>query len=198
MKLYYSINSPYARKCRVVVFETKLENRIKWQLVDPHQNPPELLAANPLGKVPTLVTGSGNALCDSTVICEYLDNESQCGLYPAGKERFKALALAAIADGMTDMAVELILQKRRPKDQQWPDWIAKREQGIIRAAAVVEKQMEGRETPLNIGHITLACALAYVDFRHPEVAWRNANPRLADWVDAFKQRPSMQATLPAA
>ena len=47
---------------------------------------------------------------------------------------------------------------------------------------------------VDIGDITLAVALGYLDFRFPDVDWRAARPDLARWFAAFDARPSMIAT----
>jgi glutathione S-transferase len=48
----------------------------------------------------------------------------------------------------------------------------------------------------DLGDITLASALAYLDFRLPEIAWRCAHRTLAAWLDEVGRRPSMQVTAP--
>src|SRR5689334_21871621 len=107
MKLFYSINSPYARKCRVVTLEKGLANKVEFVKVDPWDNPPELLAVNPLGRIPALIAENGMALCESPVICEYLDTLSaKPKLIPVNvEERMQVLGLAALADGIMDDAV---------------------------------------------------------------------------------------------
>ena len=74
---------------------------------NPHNSPAALLAANPLSKVPCLMTDDGVALFDSPVICEYLDSlEGAPPVFPrAGPARWKALKLQAIGDGIMDAAV---------------------------------------------------------------------------------------------
>ena len=56
MKLFSSNASPYARKVRVVIAEKNLGSLVEEVVVDIYADPAELLAANPLGKVPALVT----------------------------------------------------------------------------------------------------------------------------------------------
>ena len=58
MKLFYSPNSPYARKARVIIREKNLSS-IEEISVMPTENPPELWAVNPLGTVPALATDDG-------------------------------------------------------------------------------------------------------------------------------------------
>ena len=196
MKLFGSINSPYARKCRIVVRE-KAIGGVEEIMVNAMEAAPELLAVNPLGKVPALLCDDGTALCDSTVILEYLDslNTSPRLIPEAGKPRFDVLSLAALADGVMDMAVEWIIQTRQPAEKQWPHWIERRRVAILRAAALMEQHtlLEG---PITLAHINVACALAYLDFRHPTANWRDTNPRLVRFLDGFNMRPSMRDTAP--
>jgi hypothetical protein len=52
MKLFYNRPSPYARKVLVFIHEKKLADAVDLVAVDPWTDPPELLAATPLAKVP--------------------------------------------------------------------------------------------------------------------------------------------------
>ena len=49
----------------------------------------------------------------------------------------------------------------------------------------------------SIGHIALGVALGYIDFRFPELAWRDGHPRLAAWYETFKARRSVVMNEPA-
>jgi hypothetical protein len=48
----------------------------------------------------------------------------------------------------------------------------------------------------NIATITLGCALGYLDFRTPQLAWREGRGTLSQWYESFAARKSMQATVP--
>ena len=74
MKLIYSPTSPYARKVRTVIIEKQLENQVDMVNLAPADLPQELLIANPLSRVPTLIRDNGAPLIDSPFICEYLDS----------------------------------------------------------------------------------------------------------------------------
>ncbi len=199
MKLFCSVNSPYARKCRVVLREKSIQDCAEIS-VNSLENPPELLAVNPLGKVPALVTREGLSLCDSTVILEYLDglNDTPRLIPQTQAARIDVLALAALADGVMDLAVEWIIQNRRASHEQWPDWIERRKQAIMRSLAVIAENPLLQQEALTLAHINVACALAYLDFRHPTLAWRGAYPALVAFLDRFSQRDSMKQTAPAA
>ena len=133
MKLFYSPNSPYARKCRVVALEKGVA--LEQVAVDISTDPPELLKVNPLGKIPALVTDDGLNICDSPVICEYLDTLGKAeALTPEGGiQRIGVLNMAAIADGIMDAAVACVLESRRPAEKQWDGWY-KRQHGKIERA----------------------------------------------------------------
>ena len=45
----------------------------------------------------------------------------------------------------------------------------------------------------SIGHIALGVALGYIDFRFPELNWRDGHPKLAAWHKTFEARPSVKA-----
>lgn len=68
MKLFYSPTSPYARKVLVTALEKGVGERLDVVQCDPHGGEPQLLAANPMSRVPTPVLHDGSALFDSPVI----------------------------------------------------------------------------------------------------------------------------------
>ena len=75
MKLLYTINSPYARKIRIVAAEKHIDIKLEEVVLSDPDCP--VKQYNPLGKVPVLVLGDDNdSLYDSRVIAEYLDNRT--------------------------------------------------------------------------------------------------------------------------
>ena len=83
MKLHYSPASPYVRKVMVCAIARGIGGLLEKVSTNPHQSPADLLADNPLSKVPALVTKDGTAIYDSPVICEYLDTiGSAAPLFP--------------------------------------------------------------------------------------------------------------------
>lgn len=201
MKLRFSPTSPYVRKVAVTAIETGLDDRIERVETNVWDPATDIFEANPLGKVPALVTDDGAVLCDSPLICEYLDSLSDGDkLIPAtGPERWRALELQALADGIMDAAVARTIETRmRPEALRWDGWLERQRDKIAKAADLLERdaaagRLDGQVT---LGSIALGCALAYVDFRFAEDGWRNGRPKLAAWFETFSQRPSMQATRP--
>lgn len=192
MKLYYIRPSPYGRKVLVVAHEKGLLDRLELIQTDPWVDPPDLLAFSPIGKVPVLVTDDGGVITESAIISEYLDG---IGIGPRLIEgdRISVLARAAVAQGLTDAAFAIVIERRRPADRQWTSWIDRQRRAAERTLARVRKPDGAR---FDLGDITLACGLAYLDFRLPEVEWRRTYPPLAEWLDEVNRRASMQATVP--
>lgn len=197
MKLYFSPTSPYVRKVIVMAMELDLDTRLERIAVNPWTAPDALTADNPLSKVPTLLTDDGLVLYDSPVICEYLDSlNSGTRLIPlAGKARWNALRLQALGDGLLDAAVALRLEGMREAVQRSADWQALQRATINRALTSLATEVADWPAKLDIGQISVACALGYLDFRFPEVDWQAAHPALARWYAAFASRPSMQASV---
>lgn len=202
MKLYWSPRSPFARKVMIFAHETGLAGRIECvpTLVVMSRPNRELMHTNPLGKIPTLVTDEGRVLYDSLVICEYLDSLHRGPrLFPAaGAARWDTLRRHALANNMLDSLVLWRNEELRPQPQQSAELCAAFDLKIRNAVAFIEREADDLAAiPVDIGHLTLGCALGYIDFRFPQLAWREGNARLAAWYAAFAQRPSMQRTLPA-
>lgn len=202
MKLRYSPTSPYVRKVMVVALETGVAERIERipTMVAPTKPNEEVARENPLVKVPALTTDDGLVLYDSPVICEYLDTlHDGPKLFPAsGKARWLALRQQALGDGILDAAILGRYEILRPKEYQWQDWLDAQMRKVRGALAALEMEAEAGDLggPLTIGHITIACALGYLDFRYASEAWRTKHRRLAVWADEVAERKSIQLTVP--
>lgn len=199
MKLHWSPRSPFVRKVMIVAHERGVVGRIAClrtvaATAKPHA---ELMADNPLSKIPTLVLDDGAVLYDSPVICEYLDAlDGAPKLFPRDpKARMTALRRQALGDGFLDMMVLLRDEKMRehPSERHVASTVARRNAVL----ASLEREAESlTTTPFGIGHIAIGCALSYLDFRFAEDNWRKGHLRLANWHAAFAARPSVRATQP--
>jgi len=198
VKMYHSPASPYARKVRICALARGLDTRIELVPCNPNESPAVLLAENPLSKIPTLITDDGVALFDSPVICEYLDSLGDAlPMFPAhGAARWRALKLQAMGDGIMDACVPRRGELAKPKE-------AGRDALIARWRAAVERTLDALEAELphksvDIGTITVACALGYLDFRFLQEPWRETRPKLAGWFETFSQDKAVAATVPRA
>jgi glutathione S-transferase len=180
--------SPYGRKVKIATALKGLKDRIEAVQVDanPLDNP-EITRANPLGKIPALVIDGDTAIFDSHVICEYLDSLAPAPvLFPkSGVERMRTLTLGSLCDGILDAALLLVYEKRfRPEEKWHPPWQQRQQGKIDRSLDFLERSPPAWGASPDYGHLTLACALGYLDFRH-EGKWRAGHSGLVAWLDEF-------------
>jgi len=199
MKLHWSSRSPYVRKVMVFAHECGLASRIDCERTLVAMTKPNagLLPVNPTGKIPTLVLDDGSALYDSAVICEYLDSlHDRPKLFPpSGPARWTALRRHALGSNLLDNLVLWRNEVLRPPQQQSPETLAAFELKVRNAVAALDREADALAAdPPGIGHVAIACALGYIDFRFAQLGWRDGNARIARWYDAFVQRPSMVDT----
>lgn len=198
MKLHFSPASPYVRKVMACAILRRIDHLIETVPTNPHASPPDLLADNPLSKVPCLVTEAGVALFDSPVICEYLDSLGEAPpLVPAGFEaRIAALRQQAMADGILDAAVGRRMQQSQPQDEGRQAWDARQKAAVERTLGVLEREADRLAGGFTIGSVAVGCALGYLDFRFGAEPWREAHPRLAAWFEGVSGEPAMARTVP--
>ena len=196
MKLAYSPNSPYVRKCVVLAIQRGIDKQMKLWTVG--TTDPALLKVNPLSKVPTLVLDDGTALYDSPVICEYLDSIGDGPkMFPAtGPARWKALRQEALGDGILDATQPRRREIALPQDEGRQTYIALQQGKVKAALAVLEAEADSLGMLTNIGEITIACALGYMDFRYPNEPWRPGHPKLEAWYAKVSVMPAMTRTVP--
>jgi glutathione S-transferase len=200
MRLWFNPASPFARKVRIVAREAGLAGRIEEIsiMVSPVKPHGELARENPLVKIPALSTEQGT-LYDSAVICEYLDSlHGGKPMFPrSGAERWQALRLQALGDGILDAAVLMRYENAvRPQALQWSEWVAGQLGKVRGGLDALEKECAGWGDRFGIGQVTAACVLGYLDFRFPEEAWRKTHPALEKWYSKVEQRSSVLATVP--
>ena len=201
MKLFWSSRSPFVRKVMLVAHETGTDDRIECvrTLVAPTKPNSEVMAANPLNKLPTLLLDDGRALYDSRVIAEYLDSlHSRPRLFPSDPgARFEALRLQALADGVLDFLLVGLSERVRPPEQQSPDLLAALAVKFTAAFDQLEREAGASllaGAALTIGHIAVAAVCGYADFRYAAADWRTGRPQLTAWHARFALRPSYRAT----
>ncbi|HEY0102752.1 MAG TPA: glutathione S-transferase N-terminal domain-containing protein [Brevundimonas sp.] len=197
MKLYITPPSPYARKCRIVVREKGLADRVEEIVADPYANAPELLASNPIVQVPTLIADDGLPVNDSPVICEYLDAiGTGPRLLPAeGPERLRVRRLETQANAALEMGVKLLLELRRPEAERSPSWIERWTTNMGRALDVLEAAQPD-PARLDMGVITAGVAVRWIGFRHPGFDLAAGRPGLMALSTALEARPSFADTQP--
>jgi glutathione S-transferase len=203
MKLIGSITSPYVRKVRAVMAEKKLDYVLVPE--DVWSDTTHISELNPLGKVPCLIMEGGEAVFDSRVIVEYVDTLSPVGkLIPsAGRERAEVKTWEALADGLLDAAILARLEaiwKHRPAEQRSQAWIDYQLNKVRTAVTAMSAGLGDRSycvgNHLSLADIAVGCALSYLDFRFPDMDWRNRAPNLGRLLEKLMQRPSFIDTQP--
>jgi glutathione S-transferase len=200
MKLIAALASPYSRKVRIVLAEKKIEYEfIIENPGDPATRVPEY---NPLGKIPVLILDDNTTLFDSRVIVEYLDHASPVGrLIPDDtRARIQTRRWEALADGCTDAANAVVVEKRRAADKQSAEWIVRQQGKIDRALKVMSEEL-GNRTWCSGDHYSLAdiavgCALGYLDMRLPDTQWRRDYQNLEKLAEKLNKRPSFVDSAP--
>lgn len=207
MKLFWTPASPFVRKVMVAAIELGLRDRIEihptyW----PHEwadrtiaFEPEFIAANPVGRIPTLVTDDAVALIESNWICEHLQSlvEQPVLLPRCGGARWQCLRLLGIADGALEAMIARRAELLREDASRSMQFVGKQRDRIARCLDALEKEIGALEGELTLAQISAGVACSYMDFRYPADDWRKVRPALARWYEPFAARPSMQQTMPA-
>ena len=147
----------------------------------------------------------GEAVFDSRVIVEYLDTRSPVSrLIPEpSRERIEVRTWESLADGLIDAAILARLERTwngRTEGERSQAW-------IDRQLGKVDASLEAISTGLadkpwctgihmSLADIAVGCALGYLDFRFPDIAWRREHGNLARLADKLNARPSFVDTRP--
>ncbi len=200
MKLLYTLNSPYARKVRIVA----LEKHIELDLQEVVLADPDCIVKNhnPLGKVPVLVLADGDSVYDSRVIVEYLDNHAPgTHLIPTdNSSKIWVRRWEALADGVCDAAVSAMLEGRKPLEQQSQANIDKQLDKVTRGLEVLNLDITKKKWCVNetfsLADIALGCTLGYLDLRYKHLNWQDKYVNLARHYSLLVKRPSFKLTMP--
>jgi glutathione S-transferase len=201
MKLIGSLVSPYVRKVRVVMAEKKLDYQL---ILEDVWSPDTLIQqSNPLGKVPCLLMEDGGAMFDSRVIVEYLDTLTPVGklIPPHGRERAEVKSWEALADGVSDAAILVRLEKtQRPEKLRSDAWVARQMEKVNAGLAAMSSGLGDASfcsgNHLTLADISVACTLGWLSFRFPEISWREDYVNLSKLFDKLAERPSFKDSLP--
>ncbi len=202
MKLIGSLTSPYVRKVRIVLAEKRLDFQLELENV---WKSDRILASNPLGKVPCLVMEGGESIYDSRVIVEYVDTLSPVGkLIPANsRERALVRTLEALADGLLDASILARLEQTwdgRSDEQRSTAWVDRQMSRVTSSLRGLGRALGERPyfmgTQLTLADIACGCALGYLDFRFPQIDWREKHPNLERLAEKLNARPSFVDTAP--
>ncbi|MSQ53122.1 MAG: glutathione S-transferase [Betaproteobacteria bacterium] len=201
MKLYLNKTSPYARLSLVTAIEAGIAEKIEKIWIEPWDDAPELLALNPLGKIPVLLTETGTPLMESACICDFLIARARrADLLPLPEDlaaREDALRRVALGRASMDCAFGAVIERRfnNGKDTSLSlRWL----RALPRAALELERIASSRELPSlpDLGDLAIAVAFDYTRFRLAEIEWKKTAPALGRLVEHVCNRPAMQSTRP--
>jgi glutathione S-transferase len=192
------------RKVRVVMAEKKLDFQF---VLEDVWTSDAIRASNPLGKVPCLVMEGGEAVFDSRVIVEYLDTLSPVGklIPPAGRQRVEVRTWEALADGLLDAAILARLENHwagRTPEQRSPAWVERQMKSVHGALKAMSQGLGEKPfcagNQFSLADVAVGCALGYLDFRFPQIDWRDEYPNLKKLNDKLATRQSFVDTAPPA
>ncbi|WP_244849844.1 glutathione S-transferase family protein [Caballeronia sp. SL2Y3] len=199
MILIGQYDSPFVRRVAIALtlYDMAFEHR-PWSVFG---DADKIAPFNPLIRVPTLVLDSGDALIESAMILDYLDEQAGPGralIASAGPARREALKVCALATGLADKAVALVYERvlHKEKSQAWVDRCTGQ---VERVLDVLQADRAARPTPYwfgdSIGHadIAVACALRFAREAHPQVFAQTRWPSLIGHADRCETLPVFNA-----
>lgn len=196
MKLYCTVNSPYARRIRLAVREAGLRDRVEEADIHPLvDNVDQVLAHGPGGKVPLLLTDAGTPIAESRAIAHYLHDLSGGKLYPSDPTALEqTLEIEGIASVLLDSTFGRNRENRREPALRSAAFMDTENRRVARCYDALEERIGNLGERFDMGAISVLTALAYADYRMPGDAWRDTHPKLAAWFEGLQSRPSVAET----
>jgi glutathione S-transferase len=197
-KLLYSGPSPYSAKVRAVAAYAGMP--MDEVAVDTNADPQVLLASNPLGKIPTLVTDDGEAVFDSRAITQYLNRLSGGKLLPRNAaKRLEAERLEALADGICDCLLVIMYERRfRPEEKIHQPWIDRQWEKATRGLDAIGASPPKLPKSIHVGHIAVRAMIGYLDLRFAG-KWEKGRAKLKRWAARFDDKfPELAVLMPSA
>lgn len=195
-KLLYAPASPYSAKVRMAAAHAGID--LDAEIVDTKPQPDNLTSANPLGKIPVVITDDGESVFDSRAIVQWLNRESKNALLPrSGPKRLEAERLEALADGLCDCLLAHVYERRfRPEEIVHQPWLDMQWQKVERVLDALNAQPPNLPKKITAGHIAIRAALGYLDLRFSG-QWERGRTRLKRWPARFDAKfPDLQQFLP--
>ncbi len=196
--ILYSPPSPYSAKVRMAAAWCGIAAEAR--AVTAADEPADLLAANPLGKIPVLIGDDGESAFDSRVITQQLNRLSGGRLFPRKAERrLEAEKLEALADGINDCLLVIVYEHRsRPQEKVHQPWLDKQWRKVTRALDHLEASPPRLVKKADGGVIALRATLGYLALRF-EGQWERGRPKLKRWIKRFDERfPELTVLTPTA
>tara|TARA_Y100001936_G_scaffold251285_1_gene306714 strand:+ start:717 stop:1325 length:609 start_codon:yes stop_codon:yes gene_type:complete len=198
MKLFYTVTSPIARKCRIIARELNLIDKIEEVITTTRSEDALIMKNNPNGMVPTLETDEGFNIVESMAICNYLEKQSNNREFiPQDEKKYwQIYALDSIASQTLESIVSRARERiYKPEEFHYPDGI-KHEQGRAeRTLDLLEKQAPDYANTFNKLHVTIGLCGLVLDNVFPHEEWKNNRPNLTKVYESFMKRNSFIQTI---
>lgn len=197
-QLFLSQRSPFARRIRLAL--ERLDLPFTEKPVNVFEENPELLAANPLGMVPTLMTPEGRALFDSATILEYLDDLTG-KIWPKDfHARTEMRQAATLAEGIIQSSV-LFFQETKMHEVPSPTWTKDHYQTMeltLKHIACTPSHLWIQNGELTQAGWDLAVAIEYLALRIPELKWQELAPAISNVLTIARENSDFCQTSPKA
>ncbi|WP_148252146.1 glutathione S-transferase N-terminal domain-containing protein [Aidingimonas lacisalsi] len=197
MELFLNATSPYARVVRIVVLEKGLSHAVTLRCCDPWADDAPLLAVNPVGRVPALVTDEGVTLSESSLIAQYLDSVGNGDSLLPPSRLSETLHLAGLGQGLMDAAFTTVIARKHQGNEADDTVLGRRRRRAIeRTLDQLEREVDDTALPgaTALGEIVVTVALDYLSFRLPDLDWSWSRSQLREWHDHVARRESFQRT----
>lgn len=204
MKLIGNYLSPYTR--RVAISLTALEIPFEIDLLSPFNRPGPVREHNPLIRIPTLVLDNGEALFESHVILDAIDQivGPKRSLTPCqGKKRRQVMKVTAVGTGSCDKAVWALYEGRfHPPEKIHQPWIDHNESQVLSGLSFLNKiaepivnrgWMAGTKS-MSQADITSVVAFSFVNAVRPNLEVTERVPFLAKFADRCEAMDIFRAT----
>ena len=205
MKLHTSLRAPNPRRVEMFLAEKGIAG-LERQLYDLNKGEhrgSELVARNPMARVPVLELDDGRCLAESRAICAYLEH-----LYPEpnlmGRDPVER-AFIEMADRQVEMfllsTIANCIRHTHPglavlEQPQFPDFGASQGRKMLEYASAFDRLLAGREwlagDRFTIADITGFCGVEFAKLARFKPAEAGLD-HLAAWRDRVAARPSAQA-----
>ena len=198
MKLYSANLSPYASRARLAIYAKGLTVEIAYPPGGGLKSP-EYLAITPLGKAPCLETDSGEAIPESYVILEYLEelHPEPSLLKGSPEQRARIRLIARIADLYVMGAAHALFAQLNPATRDpatLEGQLDKLAQGLAWVECYLAEDGYAAGADFSLADCMLAPALIWVPIMaqglgRPGLA--TANPKLTAYTERVKAHPAV-------
>ena len=198
MKIFYTVTSPIARKCRIIARELSIMNKIEEVITTTRSIDALIMKHNPNGMVPTLETDEGFKIVESMAICNYLEKQSDNKIFiPQDyKTYWQIYALDSIASQVLESIVSRAREKLyKPEEFHFPAGIKHEKGRTIRTLDLLEKQSTSFKDSFSKLHVTIGLACLVLDNVFPDEEWKENRKNLVEIYESFKKRDSFLDTV---